>query len=59
MNTSEIIGLGAAIVVLAGLSVAIIYGKNTAAVITAAGNAFTGSIRAATLQPGGGRSLAR
>jgi hypothetical protein len=59
MNTSEIIGLGTTIVVLAGLSVAIIYGKNTAAVINAAGGNFAAAIRAATLQPGGGRTLAR
>ncbi len=50
MNTSEIIGLGAAIVALAGLSVAIIYGDKTAKVIGAAGSAFSGAIRAATLQ---------
>jgi hypothetical protein len=59
MNTSEIIGLGTAIVALAALSVAIIYGKNTAAVINAAGGNFASAIRAATLQPGGGRTLAR
>lgn len=59
MNTSEIVGLGLAIVALAGLSVAIIYGGNTARVLTAAGNSFSGAIRAATLQPGGGRTLAR
>ena len=50
MNTSEIIGLGASIVALAMLSVAIIYGDKTAKVIGAAGEAFSGSIRAATLQ---------
>jgi hypothetical protein len=59
MNTSEIIGLGTAIVALAALSVAIIYGKNTAAVINAAGGNFASAIRAATLQPGGGNTLAR
>lgn len=50
MNTSEIAGLGLAIVALAGLSVAIIYGGNTAQVIKAAGSAFSSSIRAATFQ---------
>lgn len=50
MNTSEIIGLGAAIVALAGLSVAIIYGDKTAKIIGATGSAFSQSIRAATLQ---------
>jgi hypothetical protein len=50
MNTSEIIGLAASIVVLAGISVAIVNGGNTAKVIGAIGNAFVESIRAATLQ---------
>jgi len=57
VNTSEIIGLGVAIIALAGLSVAIIYGKNTASVINAAGSNFTSAIRAATLQPSGGQKL--
>lgn len=57
----EIFGLLGAIVVLAGLSVAIIYGGKTAQVLTAAGSAFSGAIRAATLQPGNasGRTIAR
>jgi hypothetical protein len=50
MRTTEIIGVAASIVGLAGLSVAIIYGDRTAKVIGAAGNAFINSIRAATLQ---------
>lgn len=50
MNTSEIIGLAASIVVLAGISMAIVNGDKTAKVIGAAGNAFIGSIKAATLQ---------
>jgi hypothetical protein len=50
MNTNEIVGLGVAIVSLAALSVAIIYGDRTAKVIGAAGAAFSNSIRAATLQ---------
>jgi hypothetical protein len=54
-NTSELAGLALAIVALAGLSVAIIYGKQTAAVIKAGGDAFASSIRAATLQSGGKR----
>jgi hypothetical protein len=45
---TEIIGLGAAIVLLAGVSVAIINGGNTAKVVTSIGNAFSGSIKAAT-----------
>ena len=44
----EIVGLGFAIVTLAGLTVAIIYGDRTAQVIAAGGNAFTNSIRVAT-----------
>ena len=49
-NVQEIIGIFASIVVLAGVSVAIIYGGNTAKVIGAGGNAFTGAIKAATLR---------
>lgn len=59
MKTDELFGLAAAIVALAGLSVAIIYGGRTAQVLNAMGSAFSGSIRAATLQPGGGRTIAR
>jgi len=58
-NTSEIVGLAAAIVTLAMISVAIVYGDRTAKVLTAAGSSFSSAIRAATLQPGGGRTLAR
>ncbi len=50
MNANEIIGLAMAIVSLAALSVAIINGGNTAKVIGALGDAFTGSIKAATHQ---------
>lgn len=57
-NTSELAGLALAIIALAGLSVAIIYGKQTAAVIKAGGDAFSSSIRAATLQSSGNK-LAR
>lgn len=49
-NVTEIIGIFASIVVLAGVSVAIIYGANTAKVIGAGGSAFSDSIRAATLR---------
>jgi hypothetical protein len=48
----ELFALMGGIVVLAGVSVAIINGGQTARVITAAGNAFTSAIRAATLQKG-------
>jgi len=50
MNVSEIIGLGAALVALAGLSVAIIYGDKTAKIISATGKSFSQAIKAATLQ---------
>lgn len=50
MTTSEIVGVASAIVILAGISVAIIYGDRTAAVIRAGGHAFSSSIKAATLQ---------
>lgn len=59
MNTSELFGLAGAVVALAALSVAIIYGKETAAVIKASGDAFSSSIRAATLQGPKGTSVAR
>ena len=48
MNSQEIIGLAASIVVLAGFSVAIVNGDKAAKVITAAGNAFTSSLKVAT-----------
>ena len=49
-NVSELIGVFAAIVVLAGVSVAIVNGGNTAKIITSFGDAFSKSISAATLQ---------
>lgn len=52
-TVSEIIGIFAALVVVAGLSFAIANGGNTAKIIGAGGNAFTEGIRAATLQPRG------
>ena len=48
MNMSEIIGLAASIVILAGVSVAIVNGDKTAKVIGASGKAFTDSLRVAT-----------
>lgn len=47
-NVSEIIGVLASIVVLAGVSVAIVNGKQTAAIITSFGDAFSKSIQVAT-----------
>lgn len=46
-TVTEIIGLAAAIVVLAGFSVAVIHGAGTAQVVTSFGNAFTNSLTAA------------
>jgi hypothetical protein len=49
-TVTEIIGLFASIVVLAGISVAIINGGKTSNIITSAGNVFVKSIKAATLR---------
>jgi len=50
MDVREIIGLGFGFLVLAGLSVAIINGGNTAAVLNALAGGFATDIQAATLQ---------
>jgi hypothetical protein len=50
MRTDELFGVAASIVTLAMISVAIIYGDKTAKVASALGNAFSGSIKAATLR---------
>lgn len=50
MEIREIIGLGAAVVFLAGVSVAIIYGDRTAKVLQAGTGGFATMIKAATLQ---------
>jgi hypothetical protein len=47
-TVSEIIGVFAAIVILAGLSVVVINGGKSATVIGAGGKAFSDSIKAAT-----------
>lgn len=47
-TVSEVIGIFAAIVILAGVSVVIINGGKTAQVIGAGGKAFSDSIKAAT-----------
>jgi hypothetical protein len=52
LDMSQVFGLGAAIVGLAVVAVVIINGKETAAVISAAGEAFVNAITAAT-HPGG------
>lgn len=48
MQIREIIGLGTAFIVLAGFSVAVAKNSNTSGVLTAIGNAFSGTINAAT-----------
>lgn len=50
MQVREIVGLGASIIFLAGLSVAIIYGDKTASILGAGTNGFANLIKAATLQ---------
>lgn len=49
-TVSEIIGLGAAIVTLAAIAIAIKNGGKTASIINAVGNSFSKSIKAATLR---------
>lgn len=48
MNLDEIFGLAGSIVVLAMISVAIYNGDKTASIIKASGDAFSGSMKAAT-----------
>lgn len=50
MEVREVIGVFAAVIVLAGLSVAIVNGGRTAQILEAGGNSFAEIIRAATLQ---------
>lgn len=49
-TTRDIIGVATAIVVVAGISAAIVRGRETAGIIGAIGESFTNVIRAATLQ---------
>jgi hypothetical protein len=50
MDIREIVGFLTGFLILAGLTVAIVNGGNTANIFTAAGNAFATDIKAATLQ---------
>lgn len=50
MEVREVIGLGASIIFLAGLSVAIINGGQTAKILGAGFDGFSNMIRAATLR---------
>lgn len=49
-TVTEIIGLGAAVIVLAGISMAIVNGDKTAKVIGTGASGFASIIRAATLR---------
>lgn len=49
-TVSEVVGLFASIVVLAGITVAIVNGRKTALIIQRTGNVFVKSIRVATQQ---------
>lgn len=49
-TVSEIVGLGVAFVVLAGIAYAIANGGNTAQILGAMGDTFIGSLQAATGQ---------
>ena len=50
MNSSELAGTAAAVIALATVSVAIIYGDKTAKIIGAGANGFANVIKAATLR---------
>lgn len=50
MEVREIVGLGAGLLILAGFSVAIINGGETAAVFQAGTSGFANMIKAATLR---------
>ena len=50
MEVREVVGAGVAVLFLAGLSVAIIYGDRTAKVLDAGTKGFSNIIKAATLQ---------
>lgn len=48
--TKDVVGVLVAIIVLAGISVAVASGSNTASVLGSAANGFASVIRAATLK---------
>lgn len=48
--TRDFLGIGVAVLVLAGLTVAIVNGSNTANIIGQVGQSFSSVIKAATLQ---------
>jgi len=50
MEVREIVGLGVGFLVLAGITVAVINGGQTAAILGAGTNGFANMVRAATLR---------
>jgi hypothetical protein len=50
LEVRELISLGAGVLILAGLSMAIVYGDKTAAILGAGTNGFANLVRAATLR---------
>jgi len=50
MAVREIAGIGVALIVLAGLAVAVARGGDTAQILTAGANGFSNMIKAATLR---------
>lgn len=50
MNMRDLVGLGTAVLVLAGLSMAITRGGDVAKILEATGNSFSTVVRAATLR---------
>lgn len=56
MEFRDIIGVATAIIVLAGITVAIKNGTDTANIIGKVGDSFSSVVRAATLQPGAGQN---
>lgn len=56
MAMRDILGIATAFVVLAGISVAIVNGSQTANIIGKVGDSFSTVVKAATLQPGAGQA---
>jgi hypothetical protein len=50
MALADVLGVASAIVVLAGVSIVVVNGGSVASILGAAGDAFSNSIKAATLR---------
>ncbi len=50
MAVREVVGIFVAVIVLAGLSVAVVNGGQTAGILTAGANGFSNVVKAATLR---------